>query len=291
MSLLLDLLRQVRSQLPWRNGGTGNEEGWATGVVIRCNNRTGSTLALGTVVKLAGTWDDSRVVATSSASDPAVAGVVVGYFTDFGVLVEAAAPSGGSCAVLQVGIATVLVSAAVTRGQYAYASSTAGQATSSATAGAGAFGVFLETTSGSGSAQVQLRPVQSVSSSSFGTPALTLGTANSAGVATTAVRTDATILAFDATVPAGVGTAAAGVATVAARRDHVHPRPSLDDLSDVAITTPATDDRLVYNGSSWVNQAAGAATRIWRPLMDGAVPGTIILNETTGEAIMAYGPA
>jgi len=58
-----------------------------------------------------------------------------------------------------------------------------------------------------------------------GTPAITLGTSAVAGVATTGVRTDATILAFDATSPAAIsltGVAAVGAAGVAARRDHVH---------------------------------------------------------------------
>ena len=53
-------------------------------------------------------------------------------------------------------------------------------------------------------------------------PALTLGTANSAGSATTALATDSTILAFDTTLPAATGTAATGSATTAPRRDHVH---------------------------------------------------------------------
>lgn len=57
---------------------------------------------------------------------------------------------------------------------------------------------------------------------SFATPAIVLGTAAAAGVATTPIRSDATIVAFDATVPANTGTAAAGAAAVAARRDHVH---------------------------------------------------------------------
>lgn len=57
----------------------------------------------------------------------------------------------------------------------------------------------------------------------FGTPALTLGTANAAGSIDEAIRRDATILAFDSTVPTALGTSAAGSATVAARRDHVHP--------------------------------------------------------------------
>lgn len=64
-----------------------------------------------------------------------------------------------------------------------------------------------------------------------GTPALTLGTANSAGTATTYIRTDDTILAFDATVPAALGAAATGSATVAARRDHVHAFPEMNRIA------------------------------------------------------------
>tara|TARA_R100000306_G_C4306602_1_gene107981 strand:+ start:35 stop:550 length:516 start_codon:yes stop_codon:yes gene_type:complete len=55
------------------------------------------------------------------------------------------------------------------------------------------------------------------------TPAFTLGTANAAGDAITAVASNSTLLAFDTTVPASVAQAnATGSATVASRRDHVH---------------------------------------------------------------------
>lgn len=55
------------------------------------------------------------------------------------------------------------------------------------------------------------------------TPAFTLGTANAAGDALTAVASNSTLLAFDTSVPAAVAAASAtGSATVAARRDHVH---------------------------------------------------------------------
>jgi hypothetical protein len=40
----------------------------------------------------------------------------------------------------------------------------------------------------------------------------------------------------------------------------VNVTPALDDLSDVAITTPSTDQVLKYNGSGWVNGAAPAGT-------------------------------
>ena len=58
----------------------------------------------------------------------------------------------------------------------------------------------------------------------FGTPAFTLGTANAAGTAITAVASDSTLLAFDTTDPAVVTTAAStvGSATTTARRDHAH---------------------------------------------------------------------
>jgi hypothetical protein len=54
-------------------------------------------------------------------------------------------------------------------------------------------------------------------------PAFTLGTANAAGTAVTAVASDATLLAFDTTDPAAVAASAAvGSATTVSHRDHVH---------------------------------------------------------------------
>ena len=56
-------------------------------------------------------------------------------------------------------------------------------------------------------------------------PSFTLGTANAAGSAETAVASDSTLLAFDTTVPTTISysaSAAAGSAVVTARRDHTH---------------------------------------------------------------------
>jgi len=54
-------------------------------------------------------------------------------------------------------------------------------------------------------------------------PSFTLGTANAAGSAVTAVASDATLLAFDTTDPEPVAaTAAVGSSTTVARRSHVH---------------------------------------------------------------------
>jgi hypothetical protein len=55
-------------------------------------------------------------------------------------------------------------------------------------------------------------------------PAFTLGLANAAGSAETAVASDSTLLVFDTTDPAAVAASAVvGSATTAPRRDHVHP--------------------------------------------------------------------
>ena len=75
-------------------------------------------------------------------------------------------------------------------------------------------------------------------------PAFTLGTANAAGGALTAVASNSTLLAFDGSTPAAVaGAGAVGSATVAARRDHVHASVS------GAITT--VDNNIArYSGTS-----------------------------------------
>jgi len=56
----------------------------------------------------------------------------------------------------------------------------------------------------------------------FAAPALTLGTSNIIGDAATAMPSNSTVLAFDTTVATNTGTPAAGSSTVAGRRDHVH---------------------------------------------------------------------
>jgi hypothetical protein len=62
-------------------------------------------------------------------------------------------------------------------------------------------------------------------------PSFTLGTANAAGAALTAVPSNSTILTYDTTDPASVaGAAVVGDATTAARRNHVH------NIADVSAT-------------------------------------------------------
>jgi hypothetical protein len=301
MNGLVNLRRQVQKTLRRVNGGTGNRSGWAHGVIKQCINRTGSTITLHSLVRLAGTYNDPRIVLTTTTDEVTVLGVVVGYWDpdDIETLIEGDAPDVSQVAVLVSGTTLVRLGGTATRGEYAYAHATDGTAYSSATAGIGAFGTFQSSGTAGNKALVVLRgavqTVGSVTPVTYGTPALTLGTANAAGSIAEAIRRDATILAFDATTPAASplgGSGSVGAAAVAARRDHVHAvTGALDDLSDVATAGAASGDHLVRSGGSWVPESPGAAPYIWRPLMDGAVPGTIVLDETTGQAIMAYGPA
>ncbi len=118
-------------------------------------------------------------------------------------------------------------------------------------------------------------PISPGGSTSFGTPAITLGTAAVAGVATTAVRTDATLLAFDATDPttqAFGDAAAAGAATTAARRDHKHAWPALGTTT-AAIGTSAGGAAVTPSKSDHVH-ATGAGTPSTQTFGDSAATGT-----------------
>ena len=54
---------------------------------------------------------------------------------------------------------------------------------------------------------------------------------------------------------------------------------SLDDLTDVVLTSPASADRLRFDGSVWRNSAL-----TWKPVMDGS--GNVVTDSGTGEAIV-----
>ena len=90
---------------------------------------------------------------------------------------------------------------------------------------------------------------------SLTTPAFTLGTANAAGDAITAVASNSTILTYDTTLPANVGTAATGSAATAPRRDHVHggvanisARVYSSSTYDLA---NASDTVILFNAERW----------------------------------------
>lgn len=259
----LDLLRQVRKILLPSHGGTGNAQGWGNGVLKACPNGTSSTIPRGTVVTMMNAWNDARVAPSSGVADVAVLGVVVGVIENDGSFTDADVVSTAICAVLVNGTCQVLISAAVTRGQYAF-SDGAGNATSSGTLAAGAFGRF-QASEASGTATIVLFGAVSFAtgSTSFGTPGLTLGTANAAGAATTAVRTDATLLVFDGTTPAALafgGAGAVGAATTAPRRDHGHPMPANPNGGRVNFAGIIRPSQLVANTDNWAPTGYAAAS-------------------------------
>jgi hypothetical protein len=106
----------------------------------------------------------------------------------------------------------------------------------------------------------------------YGAPALVLGTAAANGSIDEAIRRDSTIVAFDTTNPttSAMGDAAAvGTAAVAARRDHKHARESF--------ATPA-----IVLGTA---AAAGAATT---PIRSDS---TIVAFDATAPTTQAFGDA
>ncbi len=166
-SVLVDLLNQVKRVLPLRFGGTGNRFGHATGVVLPCMNRTGSTIALGSVVRFANTWDDQRVTPTTTASDPLTLGVVVGSYQTDGTFQEVAPVTASAAAVMVAGTCKVLVMEAVTRGEFAYSTTTSGQASGSGNRRTATFGRFVNSGTAGGSALVQVGLASAITGSEY----------------------------------------------------------------------------------------------------------------------------
>jgi len=151
-------------------------------------------------------------------------------------------------------------------------------------------------TAATGSASTAPRRDHVHAGTSFAAPALTLGTANGAGAATTAFATNSTILAFDTTVPASVGTNATGSATVASRRDHVHTGALIasgsytgDGQATQAVTglgfTPKylrLDRR--YTSDQTAAQSKGANVQAYTSLLDNNAAGMALTgNDATNE--------
>lgn len=111
----------------------------------------------------------------------------------------------------------------------------------------------------------------------FATPAIVLGTGAAPGVATTGIRSDATLLAFDAVAPvtqAYSDAAAVGTATVAARRDHKHGMPAIPVGYGTFASKPAAGvaGRLWTPSDGYVGQYVDDGG-VWRPVIDGVVGG------------------
>ena len=116
-------------------------------------------------------------------------------------------------------------------------------------------------------------------------PAFSLGLANAAGSAQTAVASDSTLLVFDTTAPADVivGSAVVGSATTAPRRDHQH-----SGLAGFDSTDPASVAENAVVGS--------ATTAPHRDHVHPGIPGagTVVdeaitrFNGTGGSAVQGY---
>jgi len=161
MSLRIDLINQVQKVLPVRYGGTGSEAGYASErLILAYMNDTGAPIPRGTLVRLQLTYDDTRVIPTTTAQEQTVVGVVVGrYYTSgerFAEFEDADPDHDEVVAVCVAGRCRVLVEAAVTIGEFAYAAATDGQAYSSPVVEVGAIGQFESTTTGADMATVRL---------------------------------------------------------------------------------------------------------------------------------------
>ena len=155
--LLLDLARQVKGVLRLATGGLSNTQGWGRGTILLGTNQTGASLPLMTLVRPVDVGGP-RVEPTDTDGETDVLGVVVGYLDTTGLLVEADAPNHSTVAVLKDGVTSVLLAANVTRGDYAFASDTAGQAHGGASIDAGVFGQFVATGAADQYALVRLSP-------------------------------------------------------------------------------------------------------------------------------------
>jgi len=91
-------------------------------------------------------------------------------------------------------------------------------------------------------------------------PGFTLGVANAAGSATSAVASDSTLLAFDTTLPDAITfgqSGAVGSATVSSRRDHAHAMASEEGALATSVTTftrsaAAGSGDVSYTGAGFV---------------------------------------
>lgn len=139
---LVDVARQVKGILPKRFGGTGNKMGWGEGVVVPYFNVSGADIPVGTIVQQVGNGG-ARMEPCDTLDSVELVGVVVGWYPDGITLLENAdCPDQQLGAVMLAGRCRVLVAEDVTRGEYAFQSSTDGEARGDATAAAGAFGIF-----------------------------------------------------------------------------------------------------------------------------------------------------
>ena len=141
------------------------------------------------------------------------------------------------------------------------------------------------TSPATGSATVTSRRDHVHAQAALAAPALTLGTANSAGAATTMFATNSTILAFDGTLPPDIAVAGAtGSAVVASRRDHTH------EGWEQGTFTPVLSHGATAAGSPAYSTQVGRYTKIGnRVYYNGTLTTSAITGLTTSNAAYILG--
>jgi len=156
----VDVITQIQHVLPRRFGGTGNDGGWGNErLMLPCMNDTGATLTRGTLVKLKASYDDRRVIKTTTAKELGVLGVVVGRYVllqSHDNFEDADAADLDTVAVCVVGRCLIDVAAAVNVGEFAMASDTDGKAESAVYPDVGTIGQFESSTAGAAQAWIVL---------------------------------------------------------------------------------------------------------------------------------------
>lgn len=110
-------------------------------------------------------------------------------------------------------------------------------------------------------------------------PSFTLGTANAAGSAVTAVASDATLLVFDSTAPTSVAASSVvGTATTAPHRDHVHagivsPLGANLDLATYLLVGNGGSTGIAVSDDGEVNMAAQPAFLAYNSATESDVTG------------------
>ena len=119
-------------------------------------------------------------------------------------------------------------------------------------------------------------------------PAFTLGTANSAGNAITAVASNSTLLAFDATLPDAITfgqSGAAGSATVSSRRDHAHATASVAAASQAEME--AATSNTVFDTPGRTHYHPGVA-KVWADV-DGDTATAVLDNSYNCDSVTDNG--
>jgi hypothetical protein len=137
---------------------------------------------------------------------------------------------------------------------------------------------------------IQVTPIPRLTT--LTTPAFTLGTANAAGDAITAVASNSTILVYDASSPANIAASASvGSSSTAARRDHVHGGFTQSSIAALEAETNedtyAPPDLLRYarsTSSVWCRDSGGGAD-------SGSMNISSVSHDSTGQDTYSFSTA